>query len=336
MEKNMPGPEILVSHDFEPKHRKIFTEMIGDSAGIIFLSDVSKKDRADVLSRVEIVISWNPSKEFGREEFRLLVSVRLIQLLTAGANHAPLDSLPHGALIASVPGAYAEPMAEHILGMILALAKRLCVCHAKLRDGEFDQSTRNRMLHGLTCGVLGFGGIGQAASKLLRAFNVKVFAINTSGRTSEPVDFIGTLDALDFVLERSDIILVSLPLTLRTKGLISGRELDLMKPDAILINAARGAIVDQHALYNRLVKFPDFRAGIDTWWAEPETSGEFRVDFPFFSLPNFLGSPHNSAVVPGIMQTAIRKAVENVIRFMGGEDIRGMIKRGDYVQGWAE
>ena len=288
----MPRPEILVCHDFEPRHREIFKEIIGDSAGIVFLSDVAEEDRAEVFSRVAIA--------------RLVESG---QRVSAGgvalSGQRPADSISDGRspiislwslclwrpLVASVPGAYAEPMAEHIAGMILALAKKLCVGHAKLRGGEFDQSTRNRMLRGLACGVLGFGGIGQAASKILRAFDVKISAINTSGRTTESVDFIGTLDALDFILEHSDIVLVSLPLTLRTKGLISDRELGLMKPEAILINVARGAIVDQKALYTHLVKFPDFCAGIDAWWDEPEKGGEFRVDYPFFDLPNFLGSP---------------------------------------------
>ena len=125
-------------------------------------------------------------------------------------------------------------MAEHILAMVFALAKRLCVNHAKLKQGEFDQKTKNRYLRGHVFGVLGFGGIGQAAARLMRGAGLRIFAINTSGRTSETVDFIGTLDDLDYLLQKSDVFLVSIPLTLRTKGLIGGRELALMQPDAIL------------------------------------------------------------------------------------------------------
>lgn len=328
----MPKPEVLVSHDFGSRHRRFLEDIIGDSAAVVFLADVPEKDRAEVLARVDVVVTWNLVKELRPEELRTMGRARLIQLLTAGVNHVPLDALPGQALVASVPGAYAEPMAEHIVGMILALTKRLCVCHAKLRNGEFDQSTYNRMLRGLTCGVIGFGGIGRAAAKLLRGFGVKILALNTSGTTTEPVDFVGTLDALDYALERSDIVLISLPLTLRTRGLISDRELGLMKRDAVLINVARGAIIDQRALYTHLVKFPDFLAGIDTWWVEPETSGEFRVDYPFFDLPTLLGSPHNSAVVPGIMQTALDMAAQNVVRFLKGEKVTGVVRREDYVQ----
>ncbi|MHC1724944.1 MAG: NAD(P)-dependent oxidoreductase [Syntrophobacteraceae bacterium] len=126
--------------------------------------------------------------------------------------------------------------------------------------------------------------------------------------------------------------MVSLPLARRTKGLIGSRELALMKPDAILLNVARGSIIDEKALYEHLVQNPDFSAGIDTWWIEPSMGGEFKVNYPFFDLPNFLGSPHNSAVAPGVMMGAVRAAAENIVSYVRGEKIRGEINREDYVE----
>jgi glycerate dehydrogenase len=234
------------------------------------------------IEKARAVISWNPAKEFSPEELESLGRDRLLQLLVAGADNVPFRSLCGVGIIASNAGAFAEPMAEHIPGMVLALAKRLWLNNARLKAGEFDQHTRNKRMKGLSCGVLGFGGIGRAASRLLRGVGLKIFAINTSGMTEEPVDFIGTLDHLEFLLRKSDVLLVSIPLTVRTKGFIGRRELEMMKPDAILINAARGALIEEKALYEHLLRNPDFSVGIDTWWIEPAMDGEFRVNFPFF------------------------------------------------------
>jgi phosphoglycerate dehydrogenase-like enzyme len=122
-------------------------------------------------------------------------------------------------------------MAEHVLAMTLALAKRLLVEQQKLRHGEFDQFTPNRLLTGMTAGILGFGGIGRATARLMRAFGMRIYTINTSGVSSEPIDFLGTLHDLEHVLRQNNVVVVALPLTKATRGLIGKNELAWMKPD---------------------------------------------------------------------------------------------------------
>lgn len=325
-------PEVLVSYDFRPRHREILKEVLSGLAEVKFLPDIAEADRPEAIKRADVIISWNLPRELGEEQLRLAERVRLIQLITAGAERLPFTLLPPAAVITCNPGAYAEQMAEHILGMVFALAKRLLVTHAKLKQGEFDQKTKNRILRGQVFGVLGFGGIGQTAARLMRSVGLRIFAINTSGRTGETVDFIGTLDDLNYLLKKSDVLLVSIPLTIRTTGLIGDRELALMQPDAILINVARGPVIDEGALYRHLVQNPGFSAGIDAWWVEPWMNGEFKVNYPFFDLPNFLGSPHNSSSTPGALAHGLKLAAQNAAAFLCGRKIRGVVNKEDYIQ----
>ncbi|HEY1320613.1 MAG TPA: NAD(P)-dependent oxidoreductase, partial [Streptosporangiaceae bacterium] len=135
---------------------------------------------------------------------------------------------------------------------------------------------------------------------------------------------------LDEVLATADVVVVCLPLTLSTRGLIGARELALMKPTAILVNVARGAIVQEGPLYEHLRSHPDFSAGIDAWWDEPTGQEPFHAGHPFLALPNFIGSPHNSGIVPGTLEGAARLAAENVVRYLHGQPPTGLVHREDY------
>jgi phosphoglycerate dehydrogenase-like enzyme len=206
--------------------------------------------------------------------------------------------------------------------MTLAAAKRPVIQHDALARGEFNQHARNRSLDGAVCGILGFGGIGVATARLMRALGMRVHAINRRRRSDEPTDWFGTMADLDALLAASDVLILSLPLTPATKDMIGARELGLMKPNAILANLARGEIIQEAALFGHLQSHPDFFACIDAWWIEPIRHGAFRMDYPFMSLPNVVGSPHNSASVPGMTEVGLRRAVANIRRALAGETPR--------------
>ncbi|MDA8321110.1 MAG: 2-hydroxyacid dehydrogenase, partial [Actinomycetota bacterium] len=285
---------VAVSFPVNDEYAAIAERVLADDAELAFLSRLSAEDRDHALARADALIGLNLARELPAGGLAAAARLRFIQLLSAGADRVDFGALPEGAVLAGNVGAYARPMAEHVLAMTLALARRLPQRHAGLARGEFDQAEPVLTLDGAVCAILGFGGIGTATARLFRALGGRIHAVNTSGRTDEPADFIGTLADLDKVLADADVLVIALPLTRVTRGLIGTRELALMKPSAIMVNVARGAIVDQRALYERLRDYPDFCAGLDAWWHEPSIDGGFRTDFPFFDLPNLLGSPHNS------------------------------------------
>ena len=327
----MDKQNIVVTFDAPPQQKALLLELLGSEATLTFLNELPTVQREQALQEANVILTWNFPREIQPGDYPHLQQVSFIQLLSAGADHIPFADLPPHLLVASNPGAYAAPMAEHVMAMTLALAKRLLVQHQKLRNGEFDQFTPNRALAGMTAGILGFGGIGRATARLMRAFGMRIYAINHSGTSSEPVDFLGTLHDLEQVLRQSDVVVVSLPLTKATRGLIGKEELEWMKPDAILVNVARAAIIDEEALYNHVKNHPSFLVGIDAWWTEPFMHGSFRMEYPFLELPNVLGSPHNSGVVPHVLVNATRQAVENIKHFLKGEKVMGIAQREDYL-----
>lgn len=326
----MDKQNIVVTYNALPEEKALFLEVLESLATLTFLNEIPPAQREQSLEDATLLLSWNFPREILPQEYPRLQHATFIQLVTAGADHMPFTDLPSHLIVASNPGAYAIPMAEHIMAMTLALAKRLLPEHQKLTNGEFDDTTLNRSLFGTTAGIIGFGGAGRATARIMRAFDMHIYAINQSGKSTEPTEFIGTLHDLEHVLRVSDVVVITLPLTRATKGLIGKDELAWMKPDAILVNVARGAILDEQALYTHLKTHPSFLAGIDTWWIEPLRGGTFRMEYPFLELPNVLGSPHNSALVSHVILDAARQAAENVKRFLKGEQVIGIARREDY------
>ncbi|HWF82531.1 MAG TPA: 2-hydroxyacid dehydrogenase [Streptosporangiaceae bacterium] len=328
----MPRERIVaVTCEVNEGHAKIIAEVLGDDATVVFSHQVPEDERAALTAGADALIGWNPARELPDGTLARLPELRFIQLLSAGADGVDFSLVPEHVVLAGNIGAYAAPIAEHVVAMSLALARRLPQRHAALAAGEFNRNERLITLNGAVCAILGYGGIGRATAALMRALGARIYAINGGGQTTDPVEFIGTLADLDRVLTAADVLVIALPLTNKTRDLIAARELSLMKPTAILVNVARGAIVNEQALYQHLSRNPQFMAGIDAWWHEPWRGGSFRTDYPFFELPNVLGSPHNSGIIPGVITGAVRNAAENVRRHLRGEAASGTMRREDYL-----
>ena len=316
----MTSKKLVVTYALDDEGREIVTGALDGAGEVVGLEDHPAEARAEILTNADVLLARNISKELGDGELGLLANASLLQFVSAGIDFIPLGGLPASLRIAFNGGGYAEPMAEHGLTMALAAAKRLIVEHGNLKRGDFNQFTTNRMLAGGVAGILGFGGIGAASAKLLRGLGMSVHAINRRGASDEPTDWISRPADLDTLLATADVLLVSLPLTRATEGLIGARELALMKPDSILVNLARGEIINEAALYDHLRAHPEFTACIDAWWVEPVRHGAFRMDQPFLDLANVIASPHNSASVRGWRRTALSRAVANCRRALLGDE----------------
>jgi len=312
----MSKPLLVIGFDLNPTLRAIVAKEV--EAEVAYLHDLDAPARAEALRRATVLLSRNTDNDLREGEAGLLGGVRLVQFMTAGVDYIRLSALPADVPVASNGGAYAAPMAEHAMAMAFAASKRLLVEHANLARGAFNQSVSNRMLAGGVCGIFGFGGIGRATARLANAIGMRVHAINRRGVGDEAVDWIGPPDRLDELLAASDVLVICAPLTHATRNLIGAAELARMKDDAILVNLARGEIIEEAALYEHLRAHPRFTACIDAWWVEPVRHGQFRMDHPFLELPNVIGSPHNSAQ-GGPRDAGLRAALANCRRALRGE-----------------
>lgn len=327
----MSDQHVLVTFPPSPGVREALSETLGPLADLAYLAEVGPTARIAALASADVVLAWSLASELeGAEEYRALGSARLLQLLSAGVDQVPFSQLPDGLPVASNAASYAGPMAEHVLAMTLELAKRLRERHADLQAGIFDQDTVNRDIRGSVVCILGYGGIGRASALLFRAFGARIHAISRSATADDWLEKVSTLDDLDDELAEADVVVVCLPLTRTTRGLIGKRELSLMRPDAILVNVARGAIIEEEALYEHLVAHPTFLAGIDTWWEEPRGNLPFLPRLPFLDLPNVLGSPHNSAITEGSLVGSATQAAANIARALRGEPVQHLVDRTEY------
>ena len=323
---------ILVTYTPGEEEKGIYHELLESIANVDYLAAAPDNKRHELLNGAEVIIALSFSqKEIDHSEVSRIKRVGFIQLIYAGADDVPFALIPQDILLASNAGAFAEPIAEHVLALTLALAKNLLPNYKMLCDGRFDRSVLNRKLKGGVCGIIGLGGNGRKIARIMRTVGMKVYGINRSAKTEASVDFIGNITDMKKVLQTSDVVVVTTPLTRETRKLVGQKELDWMKPDAILINVGRGDVIDQKALYEHLKTNPEFRAGIDTWWSEPVNRNEFNLEYPFCHLPNFIGSPHIADHVPGSMPHATRLALENVKNYLFGKDIRGVLNHRDYL-----
>src|SRR5262249_36279085 len=190
-------------------------------------------------------------------------------------------------------------IAEYVFGAMLALPRDFARLDAALRRGMWESQWAVGVppppvwpeLAGKTLSILGYGRIGQCVARRARAFDMEICAIRRDvARSAEtPPALLGGLEIVDEVLQRADYLVLSLPVTPETRGLIGEKQLHAMKPTAVLVNVSRAEIIDEEALYRALAARTIAGAALDVWYCYPTTVGPTRpAHQPFHELPNVL------------------------------------------------
>lgn len=212
------------------------------------------------------------------------------------------------------PGANAQSVAELTLALMFAAARRVPWMDRELRAGRWARAQDGMELQGRTLGIVGFGQVAQRVARVCLALGMRVAAFDPAlaGAAARPAD-VDCCDTLDALLAASDVVSLHIPLTAQTRGLIGAAQLAAMKPGAILVNTARGEVVDEAALVAALRSGQLHAAGLDTMAVEP-----LPADSPLLALGNVVLTPHVGGSTPAALAAMASGAVRNVLGYLQG------------------
>jgi phosphoglycerate dehydrogenase-like enzyme len=312
----MNPTKIVVPDDCPPvlAASRAFHELRRDAAGIEYFDTLPGSPNALVerIRDANVVINIRSSSRFSAEVFQCCPRLKLVSVWGTGTDNVDLNAAArNGVTVTNTPAVSAHSVAEHALTLMLAAARRIPAQDAAVRTGSWPRGQGIELL-GKTLGIVGLGAIGRRFAELGRGIGMRVIAWTMH---SSPIFNVELVEFED-LLRSSDVVSLHLRLSDRTRDLIGPHQFSLMRPSSILINTARGAIVNEAALIDALSTRRIAGAGLDVFTAEPLPAGH-----PLTKLDSVVLTPHCAGITPEALEAGLRMAVENVRSFLGGAPV---------------
>lgn len=272
---------------------------------IVFVQDERKTLNIDV-SDIDAVVCnslfiYNDIKEFK--------NLRTIQLTSAGLDRVPLDYINEkGIQLFNARGVYSIPMAEWAILKILEIYKKSRIFYKNQEQHKWEKQRDLLELTDKTAAIIGYGNVGTEIAKRLKAFGTNVISVDRRIKEDEYANESVLIDNLDVALVKSDIIILTLPLTDETKHLINEEKIKVMKDNAVLINVSRGGIIDEIALIESLNKDKFLGLALDVFEEEPLNAS------PLWDCKNVIITPHNSFISDKVNERLFDLMIENLRR----------------------
>jgi D-3-phosphoglycerate dehydrogenase len=257
----------------------------------------------------DAVLNIRSSSQFTARVFQACSNLRLLSVWGTGTDHVDLPAAARfGVTVSNTPGVSAVSIAEHAMALLFAVARRIPQMDAGTRAGAWERG-RFVQLRGKTCGVIGYGAIGREFARLAAGIGMKVLVWTMHPERYPDVTFV----SLDELYAASDVISLHLRLSPETQHFMGADQFARMKPGAILINTARGAIVNDVCLVQALSEGRLGGAGLDVFTKEPLPTLN-----PFVDLGNVVLTPHCAGITPEALEAGLRMAVENIWAWESG------------------
>jgi phosphoglycerate dehydrogenase-like enzyme len=251
----------------------------------------------------------------------LAPSLRWLQAIGAGVDHVRGAGLGPDVVVTTAAGVAAVPIAEFVVGRLLAVWKRFDELAELQRSHEW-RPTHGRSLAGTTLGLVGLGAIGSAIAERARVFGVRVLAVRRHpGAGPSPADEVHVPEALRGVLGRCDAVVVCAPATPETRNLFDAAAFAAMRPGAVFCNVARGSLVDEEALIAALVSGHLGAAILDVTREEP-----LPPSSPLWDAPRLYLSPHSSASIDRYLESLFDLFGDNLTRYVAGQPLRNVVE----------
>lgn len=267
--------------------REKFEVRMWDQEGEAIPRDILLKEVEDVHALWTVV-----ADVVDKELFEAAKQLEVVSNMAVGYNNIDLEAAKaHNVVITNTPDVLTETTADLAFTLLLTTARRIIEAESELRKGNWKSWTpmgyTGMDVGGATLGIIGMGRIGEAVARRAKGFNMRILYHNRTRKPDAEAEFGFEYAQLEDLLQEADFIVILVPLTDETFGLIGERELNLMKETAVLINVARGGIVNEKALYDALKNNTIWAAGLDVFEKEPVS-----MDHPLLTLPNLTVLPH--------------------------------------------
>lgn len=284
-------------------------EVIENTFGRPMTFEELKDKVGDVYGVVAGVDTWN------EDVFKLASNLKVIGRFGIGVDNIDLEAAKkYGIKVMNARAINSDSVAECTIGLILAVLRNLVNLDKSTRAGKWERYV-GYTIRGKKIGLVGFGAIAQYTAKLLGAFETEIFAYDVYPNHAAAKKLGVTMTDLDTIIKQSDIITLHVPCTPETTKLFSKKEFEMMKASAVIINVARGPVIDENALYDALKTHKIAGAGIDVYEVEPAAAAN-----PLFELDNVVCLPHSAAETYETYEAVGMATAQAILDVMNGRD----------------